>query len=172
MGYFVHSNTVQEVNISFGTRDSHQVSGVCAAGPFTHGVGQKAGQENTKMINLGCITQRQAVDEPQSEAVALVCETCGDTLFRREFDSYEFPDRLEGEVDVQIIGLPTTSQTAVTTAEYNADERHRTCRKCGHVNPPFPSAYWGWDEYRRRTQVISIARQIMRAAGTVTERVP
>jgi hypothetical protein len=165
MGYFVHSNTVREVNISFGAQNSYQVPGGAATGPYVHGVGQKAGQENAKMINVAVITQRQAVDEPQHEAVGLVCEKCGETVFHREYDAYSLPDTLDGEVDEAMIGLPTISQSAKTTADYNASEATRTCPKCGHVNAPFPSAYWGWDEYRRRTQVIALAKSLMREAG-------
>ncbi|HXP93011.1 MAG TPA: hypothetical protein VN905_06035 [Candidatus Binatia bacterium] len=165
MGYFIHSNTVHEVNVSFGARDSYQIPGGCAVGPFTHGVGQKAGQENSKMINLAVITQRQAVDEPQHEAFALTCAQCGEVLFRREYDAHAFPDVLDDEVDAHIIGLPTITQSAVTSAVFNADEHNRTCGKCGHVNSPFPAAYWGWDEYRRRTYLISLTRRIMRDAA-------
>jgi hypothetical protein len=165
MGYFVHSNTVREVNISFGAQNSYQVPGGAATGPYVHGVGQKAGQENAKMINIGVITQRQAVGEPQRESVGLVCESCGETVFQRDFDAYDLPDQLDGEVSEAIAGLPTISQSAKTTADYNATEAMRTCKACGHVNAPFPSAYWGWDEYRRRTQVIALAKSLMREAG-------
>lgn len=167
MGYFIHSNTVHEVNISFGTRDGYQLPGGCAVGPFRHGVGQKPGQENPKMMNLAVITQRQAVDVPQREAIAFNCERCENPLFEYEFDAHEFPDPLDGRTDAAIIGLPTVSQSAVARESFNEDEKIRTCSKCGHLNAPFfTTDYWGWQEYRRRTRIVTKAREIMREAGS------
>jgi hypothetical protein len=167
MGYFVHTNTVHEVNISFGTHDGYQLPGGCGVGPFRHGVGQKAGQINDKLMNLAVITQRQALGEPQHEALAFVCEQCDNVLHEHEYDAHEFPGELEGTVDTAIIGLPTSSQSAVARDEINDDEARRTCSKCGHVNPRvFQTDYWGWNEYRRRTRTVARAREIMRQAGS------
>ena len=172
MGYFVHFNTVHEVNVSFGTRDSYQVPGGCSVGPFRHGVGQKAGQTNPKLLNLACITQRQSVGKPQRESLAFVCEACENVLLEHEYDAHAFPDALEGEVDRALIGLPTTTQDAVAIETLNGDVNLRTCAKCGHVNQPFFSDdYWGWIEYRRRTRVVARAREIMRQAAGVAELV-
>jgi hypothetical protein len=165
MGYFVHFNTVQEVNISFGTRDGYQIPGGCGVGPFRHGVGQKAGQTNPSLINLAVITQRQAVGEPQRESLSFVCEQCDNVLLEREYDAHAFPEELEDEADRPLIGLPTTSQDAVACEGFNGEESMRTCKKCGHVNPAFPADYWGWTEYKRRTHVVALARRIMRDAA-------
>jgi hypothetical protein len=170
MGYFIHTNTVHEVNVSFGTHDGYQLPGGCGVGPFRHGVGQKAGQLNPKLMNLAVITQRQSVGIPQREALGFACEACDDLLYEYEYDAHTFPGELEGEVDRPLIGLPTSSQSAVARDHINADEANRTCRKCGHVNPPFfESDYWGWNEYRRRTRVVAQAREIMRQASLTKE---
>lgn len=166
MGYFVHFNTVHEVNVSFGTRDSYQVPGGCSVGPFRHGVGQKVGQTNPKLLNLACITQRQSVGKPQRESMAFVCEQCDNVLLEHEYDAHAFPEPLEGEADRALIGLPTTTHDAVAIATFNADEKLRTCSTCGYANPPkFTDDYWGWVEYRRRTHAVAKAREIMRAAA-------
>lgn len=166
IGYFVHSNTVQEINISFGTRDGYQKPGLAMVGPYRHGVGQKAGQENPKMMNLSVITQRQAVGVPQHEIMAFACEKCDNDLYEYAYGAHEFPEPLEGRVDVPMIGIPTMSSMAVACRVFNDDERLRTCTKCGHVNPPvFPTDYWGFQEYKRRTLIIAKVRETMRQAA-------
>jgi len=165
MGYFVHHNTVQEVNVSFGARDSYQTPGSVQVGPNTHGVGQKPGQAgNTgSMINIAVITQRQAVGEPQKESIIFMCEKCNAEVLRRDYDAHDFPDALQGKIEPWITGLPTISQSAAASESFN--QSSRTCKSCGHVNAPFPTDYWGWAEYRRRTTVIAAARTIMAAAS-------
>jgi hypothetical protein len=118
------------------------------------------------------ITQRQAVGVPQREALGFVCEACDELLYEYAYDAHAFPGELEGEVDRPIIGLPTSSQSAVARDNINADEAYRTCNKCGHVNPLFfASDYWGWNEYRRRTHVVAQAREIMRQASLRNEAI-
>jgi 3-hydroxyanthranilate 3,4-dioxygenase len=168
MGYFVHYNTVQEVVLSFGTRGSFLVPGGVYVGTYTHGVGQKPGQagDNPNMMNVSVITQRQAVDGPQREAVMFMCEKCGEEVLRCDYGAHEFPDLLDGDVEPWMIGLPTISQSARAAAKFNESEPTRTCGKCGHVNARFPVDYWGWTEYRRRTRVVVEARRIMVDAQT------
>jgi 3-hydroxyanthranilate 3,4-dioxygenase len=166
IGYFMHSNTVQEINISFGTRDGYQQPGLAMVGPYRHGVGQKPGQENLKMMNLSVITQRQAVGVPQHEIIAFACEKCENVLYEHAYGAHEFPEPLEGRVDRAMIGIPTSSSMAVACKNLNDDEGLRTCKKCGHVNPPvFPTDYWGFQEYKRRTHIIAKARETMRQAA-------
>lgn len=166
MGYFVHFNTVQEVNLCFGSSGTYRVPGGVSVGPTTHPVGQKPGQpENPGMHNLAVITQRQAVGVPQREAMILHCDHCGAELFRRDYDAHEFPDKLDSPADPQLIGLPTISQSAATTEAFNASEAARTCKSCGHISKPFPTSYWGWDHYRRRTALAVASRKIMADAA-------
>lgn len=166
MGYFVHYNTVQEVNLCFGSSGSYRVSGGVSVGPTTHPVGVKPGQpENHSMFYMGVITQRQSVGKPQREAMIFHCDNCGAELMRRDYDADEFPDRLDGPADPQLIGLPTISQSSAAAEAFNASEAVRTCKSCGHVSKPFPAGYWGWDQYRRRTAVAVAARKIMADAA-------
>lgn len=166
MGYFVHYNTVQEVNLCFGSSGSYRVSGGVSVGPTTHPVGVKPGQpENPSMFYIGVITQRQSVGKPQREAMIFHCDKCGEELLRRDYGADEFPDRLDGPADPQLIGLPTISQSSAAAEAFNASEEVRTCKSCGHVSKPFPAGYWGWDHYRRRTSITVAARKIMADAA-------
>ena len=166
-GYFVHFNTVQEVNVCFGARgSSYLVSGGVSVGPTTHPVGDKHGQApNPELMVIAVITQRQAVAAPQREAMIFMCEQCGEETFRNDYEADAFPDPLEGPIDSQIIGLPTISQSAASSQLYNQNEGNRVCKKCGHLNAPFPDAYWGWAGYRRRTRIAVEARKIMGEAS-------
>jgi hypothetical protein len=172
MGYFVHFNTVQEVNLCFGSSGSFRVAGGVSVGPTTHPVGEKPGQpSNPDMFYIGVITQRQAMGAAQQEAMIFPCEKCGEEVFRRDYGAYDFPDPLAGPADPQLIGLPTISQSSAAAETFNRNEAARTCSHCGHVNAPFPTGYWGWDHYRRRTAIAVAAKKLMSDAAETRERV-
>ena len=161
-GYFVHFNTVQEVLVCLGAEGApYPYPGFVRVGPTTHPVGDKPGQSPSFATALVVITQRQAVDEPQNEAVLFFCEKCDQELFRRDYGAHEFPDPLDGPTDPAIIGLPTIAQSAASTSVFNDSAELRTCKSCGHLNPPFPLPFWGWEEYRRRTQITVRMRKTM-----------
>lgn len=166
-GYFVHHNTVQEVLLCLGARGApYPYAGMVRVGPLTHPVGNKPDQPAPPESNvLVIITQRQAVDEEQREAIFFFCAKCDNELFRRDYGANEFPDALEGPVDAQIIGLPTISQSAASAVAFNESLDARTCKKCGHVNEPFPHLFWGWEEYRRRTRVAVTVRSSLHEAA-------
>jgi nitrite reductase/ring-hydroxylating ferredoxin subunit len=120
---------------------------------------------------MGVITQRQSVGVPQNEAMIFHCDKCGAETLRRDYGADEFPDRLDGPTDPQIIGLPTISQSSAAAETYNASDAARTCKSCGYVSKAFPTAFWGWDHYRRRTAIAVASRKIMldvSAQGTHT----
>ena len=165
-GYFVHYNTVHEVNVSFGTSGSYQTPGGVQVGPYTHGVGAKPGQAaNPNMFNIGVITQRQSVGIPQKEAIFFTCEKCNAEVLRHDYDAHAYPDRLEGTADPRLLGMPTIHQSSAAVEALNASEAARTCKSCGHVNQPFPGPYWGWDDYRRRSHIVVRARGMMAEAA-------
>jgi 3-hydroxyanthranilate 3,4-dioxygenase len=177
MGYFLHENTVQEVNVCFGARSTFRRSGAVYVGPKHHGVGRKAEQphahgvgekpsnaDRADMISISVITQRQAVGIPQKEAFSLVCERCDTLLMRHDYDAHVFPDAIEGAWSGDSLGLPTLSQDANAAERFNADPALRTCKSCGHLNAPFPIDYWGWQQYRRRTHIMVAVRNFMAEA--------
>jgi hypothetical protein len=163
-GYFIHRNTVQEVNLCLGAQGApFPFPGMVAVGPLTHPVGDKPGQPPgaAYSVMMLVITQRQATGEPQNESTMFHCEKCDAELFRRDYDAYDFPGNFEGPADSQIIGLPTISQSAASAVAFNESTALRTCKSCGHLNPPFPHESWGWEDYRQRTQWAVKARQSM-----------
>lgn len=166
-GYFVHRNTVHEVNLGMGSDGGYPVPGMVRVGPFTHPVGEKPGQPaQPRGAGLIVITQRQAPpEEPQSESTVFFCEKCETELLRRDYSAVDFPGALDGPTDEKMIGLVTISQSAASANAFNAEEAARTCKKCGHLNPPFPDGSWGWEEYRRRTQIAVKVRQSLMAAA-------
>ncbi len=165
LGYFIHTNTVQEVNLSFGSRGGMRVPGGVSVGPYTHPVGAKRGQPfNQDFINLAVITQRQANSGEQSEAMAFVCDNCGEELYRRDYDAHSYPDDLSAGSAEDLLGMPTISQSAAAASEFNENPEMRTCKSCGHVSEPFPVKAWGWADYKRRTHVVLEARELMRHA--------
>jgi 3-hydroxyanthranilate 3,4-dioxygenase len=166
MGYFVHYNTVQEVNLCFGSSGSYRVPGGVSVGPTTHPVGQKPDQPpSPAMFAIAVITQRQAIGVSQREAMIFHCDKCGEELLRRDYEADAFPDALDGPTDPQIVGLPTISQSSATAEAFNKSDAARTCKSCGHVSKPFPAGYWGWDHYRRRTSIVIASRKIMADAA-------
>jgi 3-hydroxyanthranilate 3,4-dioxygenase len=166
-GYFVHANTVQEVNLCFGSRDGYRAPGDVGVGPFTHPVGDKPGQPvNNNFINIAVITQRQSVDKPQSESFIFMCEKCNAEVFRHDYGAYDLPDAFPKGTDPQLLGMPTVQQSDYAALTFNGSETNRTCKKCNHVNAPFPVDYWAWSPYRRRTRIIVEARDIMMKAAS------
>jgi hypothetical protein len=188
MGYFLHENTQQEVNVCFGARSSFRAPGQVFVGPLHHGVGDKPSPDDADehldapdldkhgvgerpgngdradMIAIAVITQRQAIDTPQYEAVSIVCAKCDTQLYRHPYEADAFPDAIETN-DPVLLGLPTISQDAWMFERINGDPSLRTCKSCGHVNAPFPTQYWGWADYRRRTHVVVQARKTMAEAA-------
>lgn len=173
-GYFVHSNSVQELNLSFGTRGGMRTPGVVSVGPLQHPVGAKPGQEfPSDFFNLAVITQRQAEDPGQQESITFLCEKCDAVVFRREFGAHDFPDEIGVPRRPGILGMPTIAQSDEAVRQYNQSPQMRTCGSCGHVNQPFPSATWGWSSYRRRTHLVVEAMDRMKeAAGQASQAMP
>lgn len=192
MGYFLHENTQQEVNVCFGARSSFRQPGQVFVGPLHHGVGAKpdpnedhsAGDKHgvgekpgngdrADMIAIAVITQRQAIATPQREAFSIICSKCDTELVRYPYDAHVFPDAIADVPYPALLGLPTISQDAYIVEKINNDLSMRTCRSCGHVNSPPPVEYWGWADYRRRTHVIVQARKTMAdAAAKATAPAP
>ncbi len=188
MGYFIHENTVNEVNLCFGARSNFRTSGAVFVGPMQHGVGQKpdpnfsgekhgvgekrGNEDRPDMIAIHVITQRQAVDEPQREAVSFVCEKCETELIRHPYDAFAYPDTIDHVPNEAFLGLPTIAQDAWICERINGDDALRICSKCGHLNPKFPTSYWGWADYRRRTHVVVGARKIMEDAALKAMQAP
>lgn len=152
LGYFLHTNSVDEVMVSFGSNGRVRTGDV-NVGPKTHGVG---GSADLEFFAITTVTQRQLEQGEQPEAVAFPCEVCQHEVFRHEFTGVGS----EG-VAARFPGLPSIVGAAHAAQAFNASEATRTCPACGHVNPPFPIEKWGWDRYDARTSIAESARNLL-----------
>jgi hypothetical protein len=144
IGYFLHTNSVDEVAISFGSTGRIRTGDVWC-GPRTHGVG---GDSSEPFFALMCITQRQREEgSGQPETVAIQCEKCNTELARHEFEG------VEADADSRIPPLPTTVGSLAAAQKYNETPEVRRCPNCGHDNPPFPLHIWGWGRYVMNTGI-------------------
>ncbi len=151
-GYFLHTNMVDEVMVSFGANGRVRTGDV-VVGPKTHGVG---GSGAAEFFALNVVTQRQLEEGDQTEAVAFACEACSQELFKWEFSAFT-----TSSPGAFFPPLPSNAGAAEAAARFNASEESRTCKACGHVNDPFPILMWGWDRYIRSTSVAEDARQAL-----------
>ncbi|VCU71486.1 hypothetical protein PIGHUM_03571 [Pigmentiphaga humi] len=154
-GYFLHTNAVDEVMVSFGANGRVRTGDV-VVGPKTHGVG---GSGAAEFFALNVVTQRQLEEGEQLEAVAFACEACSQEIFKLSFSAFTTADH-----DGFFPPLPSNAGAAEAAARFNASEANRTCKACGHVSDPFPIAMWGWDKYLRATSVSEDARRALEEA--------
>lgn len=149
IGAFHHENSVDEVSICFVCVGGGIRSGDVFVGAREHLVGsffhQDEGDDNLMVI---AVVQRQReAGIPQAESLSFVCEKCQSVLLRRQYSAKK---EMAGTIGtLNIPPLETLTEGAEWALEFNESADHRTCRSCGHLNPPFPLHIWGWDEYRR-----------------------
>lgn len=173
-GFYVHQNTVDEVYVCWGARDSYQVPGLVRVGPRTHSVGRRPGAgDDHAGTAISVITQRQSPSGNQHEAVSFICEKCNAELFRHDFDALTpTPDLapLLGELGLSYIGCPTQVHGSVAMMSYVRNEALRTCKKCGHVNQEFPYKMWGVDRHNPRIAgVLGLRQSLIETAGKALE---
>ena len=134
-GYFEHENTVDEVAIVFGSgaTTGRGKAGLVRASARSHGVGNLLSEpDSPESFSLVSVTQRQSTGVPQKEAVAFTCADCSTEVYREEFDSTP-PGRGKQKDEVGPVGhLHTIYGSARAALNYNADEKNRTCPKCGN----------------------------------------
>jgi hypothetical protein len=144
---FEHTNSVDEVAITYGARGSFLRVGQVFVGDKKHTVGSFLPKDPQDYV-LMVITQRQAeAGVQQNETFTVICEQCSAPLIE-----HHYPARPQARARLQI---PTTYAEPLTTlvecaagvTELNASEGSRTCRQCGHLNRPFTVNTWHWDLY-------------------------
>lgn len=172
VGFFIHTNSIDEVVVNFGAADSPMKAGAARVGPKAHGVGMppRKGGEPTPpktLAMLNVITQRHPVGEHQHEAMTFTCNSCKAEIVKRTFDGQP-PAGGDGEnYTAELPTFPTIIESAVTAEEYNRNGGGAdvVCPKCGHHNETFNLRRWGWSEYRHRTHAVNRAiRSIQQAA--------
>jgi hypothetical protein len=160
-GQFFHHNTVDEVVMCYAASGSVLQTGQVFVGGRVHGVTSFLKDEkNPESFAVMCITQRQAENGPQDEAVELRCGKCNESVFHESFDGTPPAESPEG-----IYAFPSISVPPKLLAAYNASPERRTCRSCGHVNEPFPLADWGWETYLECSERTSAGLQLLEKAA-------
>jgi len=158
-GHFFHHNTQDEVVVTLAANGAMLSTGQVFVGARIHGVNSFLKDEkNPNAYGIMLITQRQAETGPQTEACSLRCEKCHEEIFFKEFDATPPADADETTHPfVSVAVLPDLFRP------FNEDVALRTCKKCGHVNPPFPVAAWGWDRYASQSTTTTTGREALTA---------
>lgn len=164
-GRFQHFNTVDEILLTFGARGASRSGGLLRVGPRLHMVQSPLqNDQDPENFALAVITQRQSIGKEQKEEYRLVCEKCDRRLFMAGFDATPPKHGTQAETWGEHAPFPTIGETYEATLAFNADEDARTCKHCGHKNPPFPHEAWGWEHYVEQTEVSALAYDAMKAS--------
>ncbi len=144
IGYFVHTNSVDEVAVTLASNGPMR-TGEVMVGPRSHGVG--GGGSTVPFFRVGVVTQRQLEEGEQPEEASFQCEQCNVELLHNRVDM------ADADEAPRYAALPSNILTEEAVVKLNASEEARTCKACGHVNPPFPAAIWGWSRYIRNSGI-------------------
>lgn len=171
-GQFFHYNDVEEVGICFGANGSTLQSGQIYVAQRLHGVNSfLRDPADPEAFAVMTITQRQAEKGEQHEAAIFRCRECQEQLLRKDYnatpqglESFD-PSQWGGSPDDEVPMFVAIWGLTAASNEYNNDESLRTCPKCGHLNPPFPTPKWGWQRYVHQVRVTESARRALRSAA-------
>jgi hypothetical protein len=165
-GRFQHFNTVDEVAVMFGASGQlSRGSGLVRVGPKLHMVqAPMDNAEDPANAGVAVITQRQSIGKEQREEYRFVCEKCDRRLFIRAVEAN--PPKRGSTQSAGSAAFLTIVETYEAARRFNEDEKARTCRHCGHQNPPFPLESWGWDVYVRQSEVVRRAEAALAAASS------
>jgi hypothetical protein len=162
-GHFFHENTEEEVALVIADHGAHKGTGTVMIAPLHHGVNSfLKDPKDPESFLLIMITQRQRDAGPQAERILFRCK-CNEVLFEYGFDATP-PDAFVPGVDKILI---TTRDSSAAAEAFNADEKLRTCKRCGTVAAPFPIAPWGWTQHTLQHRTVARARAIL--SGTAGE---
>lgn len=155
-GYFIHYNSVDEIYMCFGATGGKYRPGQVAVGAREHGVGGKMEPGNSTIMT---VTQRQAPEGPQEEAIGFVCTSCNTEIFRHAFPIVHSEDK------DAVNAFGTIAGSFEGVQRYASDPALRVCGKCGHHNDPFPHPHWGWQKYLQNTKIVEAGRQSLAAVA-------
>jgi hypothetical protein len=164
LGRFQHFNTVDEVAIVWGASGNPgRGVGMVRVGAKLHMVAPMNPADNPDDSLVLVITQRQKIGEPQREEIRFVCDKCDRRLFVLELDATP-PKR-----NSSLSGAPEAFVSIAASYEagkkFNEDEDARTCKHCGHVNPPFPLDAWAWGVHVNQTEIAQRGAASLAAAS-------
>lgn len=165
-GAFEHFNTVDEVNICFGSNGTRRKAGQVAVGPRRHAVGGVlADPSDPDSYYISTVTQRQLEEGAQTEIVAFRCAKCQAELVAHEFEEkFEATAGSMPAAHGKPLGTTIDSSRAV-----DLQEEKLVCAACGHRNEPFPVEMWGWRRYVDKTDTAELAWKSYAAAIDETE---
>jgi hypothetical protein len=171
-GHFFHWNSVEEIAVVFGSKNGMLATGSVFATQQLHGVNSflKDPADPDAFI-LITITQRQAEDGDQSEAILFRCQKCSQELVNFKYNATprdiggHDPAQWGGRHDDKVSMFPTLWGSATAADQYNESEASRTCSGCGHVNPEFPQQLWGWRRWVAQQQSVNASKRALAAAA-------
>jgi hypothetical protein len=173
-GHFFHYNTAEEIVVTFGGEDAMMQTGQVLVTQQLHGVNSfLRNPTNPDAFNVMTITQHQAEEGDQREAVLFRCRQCHELLHQLDYDAT--PKGVEGHDPTQFGGSADDERQPFTTiwGTLNAsigysEDSVRTCGKCGHINGVHPIGKWGWQRYISQTRAAEKARRAIRSAAETT----
>lgn len=170
-GVFQHFNTVDEVMVNFGSRGTAVRPGMVVAGPQLHQVGVRMSDpDDSEACQISVITQRQAEPgTPQHEHVTFFCTKCQAPLVEHKFSSQATPEVRAKYAAGDYDALETVIESAQAALAYNNEPDAQTCKKCGHVNEPFPLGPWGWDRYLEQSLTAAETYRTFTAAAAAAK---
>jgi hypothetical protein len=169
-GHFFHGNSVAEVVVVYGSHQSLLSSGQIFATQPLHGVNSFLRDEkDPEAFAVMTITQHQSESGDQRETLLARCQQCKAELARIDYDATppgvdgHDPNRF-GAADDRVRQFATTAGSQEFVQLRNSEEG-RTCQGCGHVNPIFPTAQWGWQRQVAQTRVVNDAYRALVKEG-------
>ncbi|MDL4821804.1 hypothetical protein [Actinomadura opuntiae] len=170
-GHFFHFNTAEEVVVVFGAHKAMLATGQIYATQPLHGVNSfLRDPADPEAFALITITQHQAEEGDQNEAVIFRCMKCHQELLRFDYDATpqgaanHAPAAYGGSEDDHVAMFPTLWGGTEAAAAFD-EERVRTCGKCGHVNDRYPIETWGWQRYVVQVRTANDSRRALDEAA-------
>jgi hypothetical protein len=161
-GRFSHFNTVEEVALVLAAAGGYVQGASLRVTNRTHAVSAPlVDPTDPEAFVVTVITQRNNAEPSQPEAIMFMCPQCHKLMARYDYDAKR------DSRDLGPVPEFSTVYHSLRVAEaFNADLGARTCKHCGHVEPPFPVEEWGWGRYVRHTEVVNRARQQLESMST------
>jgi hypothetical protein len=148
---FEHTNSVDEVAITFGARGTFLRVGQVMVGEKKHTVGSFLPKDPDAYVMM-VITQRQS--DPgvaQKEAWTVICEKCSTPLVDYHFEAKPDPAARASIPPGYAEPLLTILGSLEGANRVNASTESLTCKNCGHVQEPFRVGTWHWDIYAEQS---------------------
>lgn len=173
-GHFFHFNTAEEVVVVFGAHKAMLATGQIYATQPLHGVNSfLRDPADPDAFALITITQHQAEEGDQNEAVIFRCSSCHHELLRFDYDAtpagaaHYDPTPYGGAEDDLLPMFPTLWGGTEAAAVFD-DLQVRTCAECGHVNDPYPIETWGWQRYVAQLRTANDCRRALDTAASAS----